>query len=132
QCKTNMHDLLVHNARIHPLSDDIAASAATTLAVDDGRITALGVPDDTPSRIRIDAGGRALLPGFIDCHTHAVYAGDRMAEHAMRLAGASYAEIAEAGGGIMTTVRATRAASETELVRASLPRVRALLDEGVT
>ena len=127
-----MHDLLVHNARIHPLTDGLAASDATTLAVDDGRISALGVPADVQARVRVDAGGRVLLPGFVDCHTHAVFAGDRMAEHAMRLAGASYAEIAEAGGGIMTTVRATRAAGEDELVRASLPRVRALLDEGVT
>ena len=73
-----------------------------------------------------------MLPGLVDCHTHLVYAGERMAEHALRLAGASYAEIAQAGGGILSTVRAVRAASEAELVDATLPRLAALLAEGVT
>ncbi|MEX0900458.1 MAG: imidazolonepropionase [Gammaproteobacteria bacterium] len=127
-----MHDLVVHNARVFPMTDGIAMAAETTVAVDDGRITALGVPADAPARRRIDAGGRALLPGFIDCHTHAVYAGDRMAEHARRLAGEDYAAIAKVGGGIMSTVRAVRAASEAQLVAESLPRIRALAAEGVT
>src|SRR5690554_5061158 len=68
QCKAYMHDLLVHNARIHPLTDGLVASDATTLAVDDGRISALGVPADVQARVRVDAGGRVLLPGFVDCH----------------------------------------------------------------
>lgn len=127
-----MHDLLIHNARVFPMTDGIAMATETTVAVAAGQIVALGVPADTPARRRIDAGGRALLPGFVDCHTHAVYAGDRMAEHARRLAGEDYAAIAKAGGGIMSTVRAVRAATEAQLVAESLPRIRTLAAEGVT
>lgn len=127
-----MFDLLVHGARLYPLDDDLGAATASTLAVHDGRIAAIGVAGDSPARRRVDAQGAALLPGFIDCHTHAVFAGDRMAEHAARLSGTAYADIAAAGGGIMSTVRAVRAATEAQLVAESLPRVRALLAEGVT
>ncbi len=127
-----MHDFLIHNARVYPMTGGLATAAETTVAIDAGRIAALGVPANTPARRRLDAGGRALLPGFIDCHTHAVYAGDRMAEHARRLAGEDYAAIAKSGGGIMSTVRAVRAASEAQLVAESLPRIRALAAEGVT
>jgi imidazolonepropionase len=80
----------------------------------------------------VDCEGRWITPGFIDCHTHLVYAGDRAAEFEMRLKGATYEEIAKAGGGILSTVRATRAADEDELVRQSLPRLDALIAEGVT
>ena len=80
----------------------------------------------------MDCEGRWITPGLIDCHTHLVYAGDRAAEFEMRLAGASYEDVARSGGGILSTVRATRAASEDELVRQSLPRLDALLAEGVT
>ena len=73
-----------------------------------------------------------MTPGLIDCHTHLVYAGQRAAEFARRTAGSSYGEIAREGGGILTTVRATRAASVAELVRQSAPRLRSLLQEGVT
>ena len=93
--------------------------------------------DDLPAALRdaprvIDCEGRWITPGLIDCHTHLVYAGDRAAEFEMRLAGASYEEIARAGGGILSTVRATRAASEEELVASALPRLDALIAEGVT
>jgi imidazolonepropionase len=81
---------------------------------------------------RVDCEGRWITPGLIDCHTHLIHAGDRAAEFEMRLAGASYEDIAKAGGGILSTVKATRAASESELVEASLPRLDALLAEGVT
>lgn len=78
------------------------------------------------------AGGGALAtPGLVDCHTHLVYGGHRANEFAMRLAGASYEEVARAGGGIVSSVKATRAASEDELVVQALPRLQALLDEGV-
>ncbi|TAD90026.1 MAG: imidazolonepropionase [Alphaproteobacteria bacterium] len=80
----------------------------------------------------IDLDGRWVTPGLIDCHTHLVYAGDRAAEFEQRLAGASYAEIAAAGGGILSTVRATRAASVPDLIAASLPRLDRLLADGVT
>ncbi|PKL98004.1 MAG: imidazolonepropionase, partial [Gammaproteobacteria bacterium HGW-Gammaproteobacteria-7] len=81
----------------------------------------------------IEAGrGGVMTPGLVDCHSHLVYAGNRAGEFEQRLEGASYAEIAKAGGGILSTVRVTRAASEDELLVQSLPRLQALLDDGVT
>lgn len=127
-----MYDLLVRNARLYPMTGNAGRAEATTLAVQDGRIAALGVSDDAPAADTLDAGGQCLLPGLVDCHTHAVFAGNRMNEHAMKQRGASYAEIAEAGGGIVSTVAAVRKASEAELVEASLPRLQALAREGVT
>lgn len=79
-----------------------------------------------------DCGGRLITPAFIDCHTHLVFGGARAAEWEMRLAGVPYAEIAKRGGGILSTVRATRALTEDQLVEAALPRLRALAAEGVT
>ncbi|MCE9566738.1 MAG: imidazolonepropionase [Planctomycetes bacterium] len=79
-----------------------------------------------------DCGGKWITPGFIDCHTHLVWAGSRAPEWELRLAGATYAEIAKRGGGILSTMRALRAASEDELVAVALPRLRALAAEGVT
>lgn len=76
--------------------------------------------------------GGVMTPGLVDCHTHLVYAGDRAAEFEQRLEGVSYEAIARAGGGILSTVRATRAASEAQLISASLPRLDALLADGVT
>jgi imidazolonepropionase len=78
-----------------------------------------------------DLSGGLVTPAFVDCHTHLVYAGDRAAEFELRLQGASYEDIARAGGGIRSTVAATRAASEDELVALALPRARALMAEGV-
>jgi len=109
---------------------EVAASGADCLAVSDGRIVAVGEPG--PARETFDAGGRAILPGFIDCHTHALWAGDRLGEHLMRLNGASYEDIARAGGGILNTVRAVRETPETQLASDAMPRLRALLREGVT
>ncbi len=80
----------------------------------------------------VDCGGRLLTPGLIDCHSHAVYAGSRAAEFEARLTGASYEEIARAGGGILSTVRAVRAASEDDLVAQSLPRIDAMIAGGAT
>ena len=80
---------------------------------------------------RHDAGGALATPGLVDCHTHLVYGGQRAHEFAMRLAGATYEEVAKAGGGIVSSVRATREASEDELFALTAPRLQALLDEGV-
>ena len=80
----------------------------------------------------IDCAGRWITPGLIDCHTHLVHAGNRAHEFELRLAGASYEEIARAGGGIVSTMKATRAASVDELVAAAMPRLDALIAEGVT
>ena len=101
---------------------DIAWLGATA---DLDRAQAQGVPAH-------DAGGAWITPGLIDCHTHAVYGGNRAAEFEQRLNGATYAEIARAGGGIVSTVRATRQASVDELVESALPRLRAIAAEGVT
>jgi imidazolonepropionase len=125
-----MYDLLVENARIYPLTAGVAPAPERSFAVSDGRIAALDARG--PARERLDAQGRCVLPGFIDCHTHALYAGDRLDEHLRKLQGATYEEISRAGGGIRTTVNAVRAASEEELVVQTLPRVMALMREGVT
>lgn len=106
------------------------------LAIDEGRIVWLGRRAELPAGLQseqtIDCGGAWMTPGLIDCHTHIVYAGNRSDEFEARLNGATYEEIARRGGGILSTVRATRSASEDELFRVSESRVRALLAEGVT
>jgi imidazolonepropionase len=97
------------------------------------RIAWVGPRRDAPPAANThDCSGLWLTPGLVDCHTHVVYAGNRSDEWEARLNGATYEDIARAGGGIMSTVRATRAASEDDLFDASLPRIRALLAEGVT
>jgi imidazolonepropionase len=105
------------------------------IAAKDGRIVHAGpaaaLPSGWDAVERIGLDGRWVTPGLIDCHTHLVYAGDRAHEFELRLAGASYEDIARAGGGILSTVTATRTASEGDLVRASLPRLDRLMAEGV-
>ncbi|MGV8932605.1 MAG: imidazolonepropionase [Luteimonas sp.] len=91
-----------------------------------------GLPDATDLTAAIDIAGQCITPGLVDCHTHAVFAGDRAGEFEQRLQGADYEQIARAGGGILSTVRHTRAASEEELLAQSLPRARALRNDGVT
>ncbi|MDP3824657.1 MAG: imidazolonepropionase [Burkholderiales bacterium] len=108
------------------------------IAVEGERIAWIGPRRDLPGTIRRrcehehDCGGALVTPGLIDCHTHLVYAGDRAHEFELRLGGASYEDVARAGGGIASTVKATRAASEAELAAQSLLRLRALMGEGVT
>lgn len=107
------------------------------LAVEDGRIAWVGARADLPAALRAgavehDAGGALITPGLIDCHTHLVYGGSRAGEFEQRLQGASYEDIARAGGGIASTVQATRAASEDDLLEQSRRRLRPLLAEGVT
>ena len=106
-----------------------------TIAALEGRILYAGPTAAAPPLTAdktIDCEGRWITPGLIDCHTHLIYAGDRAHEFELRLAGASYEEIARAGGGIVSTVHATRSASEDQLVSETLPRLDALLAEGVT
>jgi imidazolonepropionase len=102
----------------------------------DGRIAYVGADADRPAAFdrleTVDCQGRWITPGLIDPHTHLVYAGDRAHEFELRLAGASYETLARAGGGILSTLKATRAASEAELVASALPRLDALMAEGVT
>lgn len=100
-----------------------------------GRITYAGPQDALPQALLADAtdcGGRWITPGLIDCHTHLVHGGDRAAEFEMRLGGATYEEVARAGGGIVSTVKATRAASDDELFASADRRLAALVAEGVT
>ncbi|WP_407279933.1 imidazolonepropionase [Aromatoleum evansii] len=104
--------------------------------VEGGRIAKLcpseALPATDPASVRDMGRGGVMTPGLVDCHTHLVFGGNRADEFARRLEGASYAEIAQAGGGILSTVRATRAASEDELLAAALPRLAALVADGVT
>ncbi|WP_337660231.1 imidazolonepropionase [Anderseniella sp. Alg231-50] len=106
------------------------------IALDAGRIAWCGGGDDIPSHYagwqHDDLEGRLVTPALIDCHTHIVFGGDRAREFEMRLQGASYEEVARAGGGIVSTVSATRRANEQELLNSALPRVDALLAEGVS
>lgn len=130
-----MFDLIVENAKLYPMAGSARPDRPQAMAVKEGRIAGLGKDaSEFPEGARtiLDARGQLLLPGLVDCHTHAVFAGDRSDEHGMRLAGKSYAEISAAGGGIASTVTAVRQASEEQLMEQSLPRIRALMDEGVT
>ncbi|WP_432612363.1 imidazolonepropionase [Azospirillum brasilense] len=105
------------------------------IAVKDGRIAWIGAARDRPAGRAAeehDLGGRWVTPGLIDCHTHLVFGGNRAREFEMRLEGATYEEIARAGGGIASTVAATRAADEESLIASAAVRLRPLLAEGVT
>jgi imidazolonepropionase len=131
-------DRVWHNARLATLAPDrpgLGIVENGLIASEAGRIVYAGSEADTPpfeARERIDCEGRWITPGLIDCHTHLVYAGNRAREFEMRLAGASYEDIARAGGGILSTVRAMREASEEDLAEAALPRLDALIAEGAT
>ena len=131
-------DTLWHNANLMTL-DDASGGLGTivdgVIAARDGRILHAGPAAAAPTfeaDTRIDCNGRWISPGLIDCHTHLVYAGNRAGEFEQRLQGVSYAQIAKAGGGIVATVSATRQADDAALIRASLPRLDAMLAEGVT
>jgi imidazolonepropionase len=132
-------DTIWHDARLATLAPGrpgLGVIEGGAVAAKDGRIAfagpMAGLPTGWDAAHRIALDGRWVTPGLIDCHTHLVYAGDRAHEFELRLAGASYEEIARAGGGITSTVKATRAANEDDLVAATLPRLDRLLAEGVT
>jgi imidazolonepropionase len=117
----------------------VSAIPSGVLASRHGRIVFVGSEaafdasvHTTPDAVVVDAGGGTVLPGFVDPHTHVVYAGDRREELRRRLAGATYAEIAAAGGGILSTVRATREASEDALVESARVRLAEMLQCGTT
>jgi imidazolonepropionase len=123
------------NAHLATMRDDIMRIVEDgAIAAEDGRIAYVGPRAGLPAHAAdvTDCRGAWILPGLIDCHTHMVFGGNRSGEFEARLAGASYEEIARAGGGILSTMRATRAASEEELVSTALPRLDGLLREGVT
>src|SRR5438552_14239585 len=133
--------LTVGNARVATMTGPQAAAGNAPLGlIEDGavacegeRIVYVGPSAGAPAGGEIvDARGRLLTPGFVDPHTHLIYAGDRAREHAQRLAGASYLEIAQAGGGIRSTVAATRAASDEELLALARKRLRRMVRSGVT
>jgi len=106
------------------------------IGVENGMIAYVGASDQIPARFatlpRHDFGNRLVTPALIDCHTHLIHGGNRAHEFEMRLKGATYEEVARAGGGILSTVRATRAATVDELVESALPRLDGLIAEGVS
>lgn len=124
-----------HRCHLLPDADPARAIRDAALVVEQGRIAWLGPEAELPPTYgalpRHDAGNAWITPGLVDCHTHLVYGGQRAEEFAMRLAGASYEEIARAGGGIVSTVRATRAADEDTLFAQAASRLAPLLAEGV-
>lgn len=123
-------------ATMQPGAGPYGLVAAGAVAIEDARIAWCGAEADLPrdwaGAETVDLGGRLVTPALIDCHTHLVYGGNRAREFELRLQGASYEQIAHEGGGIVSSVMATRAASEGELLTMSLKRVDALLAEGVT
>lgn len=141
-------DLLIHSAaqvvtcaspngpRRGAAMCDAGVIAHGAVAITAGKIVAVGKSDDLrrvfQASDELDASGKAITPGFVDPHTHVVYAGDRVAEWELKLRGASYLEILESGGGIVSTMRATRAASLEELVAQSGKRLREMLRLGTT
>jgi imidazolonepropionase len=129
-------DRLWHDARLATMHGaGLGVVENGLIAATDGRIVYAGAASEAPAlepADRIVCDGRWITPGLIDCHTHLVYAGDRAHEFELRLKGASYEDIARAGGGILSTVRATRAATLADLIEQSRPRSNALIAEGVT
>ncbi len=141
-------DLLVHGAaQVLTLSSpggpkrgaamrELGIVPGGAVAVRDGRVLAVGPSEELCRQVRadraLDASGRVIMPGFVDPHTHLVWAGERADEFELRVAGASYMEIMAAGGGIMSTVRHTRAASVDELVAQTRPRLARMLAHGTT
>ncbi|KAA3501990.1 imidazolonepropionase [Rhizobium rhizogenes] len=131
---------LWRNARLatfDPSMEGIGAVENAVIAVRGGRIAFAGPQNDLPVDLAdadeiTDCGGRWITPSLIDCHTHLVFGGNRAMEFEMRLNGATYEEIAKAGGGIVSSVRDTRAVSEDTLVAQALPRLDTLLAEGIS
>lgn len=127
-------DTVWTNAKLLTAVSGAAPVEAGVVAAKDGRIAWVGAEADAPAfdaSQTIDCAGRWITPALIDAHTHLVHMGSRAREFELRLEGASYEEIARAGGGIVSTMRATRAASVEQMVEAALPRLDQLLAEGL-
>lgn len=134
---TNGH--IFTNARVATLREDAQGLGLidhAAIVVEHGKIAYVGSQNDLPSQFAdypvTNCGNRLITPGLIDCHTHLIHAGNRAHEFELRLEGATYEEVAKAGGGIVSSVKALRAATENDLVRETLPRLDALIAEGVT
>ena len=140
QSETKPFDYIIHNVNIATLSEQYASEDNPYGVIENGMvgvtggvITYLGDYDTgVNSKETIDAQGQWLTPGLIDCHTHLVYGGNRANEFEMRLNGVAYEEIAKAGGGIISSVKATREATEEELFQSAAKRLQSFIDEGVT
>ncbi len=128
--------MLLTHATLATMTDGYGLIPEAAVVIEGDRIAWAGPMADLPATHRSlpdhDCGGRLVTPGLIDCHTHAVFAGHRAVEFELRLKGASYEEIARAGGGILSTVTATRAASEDALLASALPRIDQLIASGAT
>ncbi|WP_224360928.1 imidazolonepropionase [Hyalangium versicolor] len=130
--------LTVEGTHREPAEQALTPRPNACVGVRGGRVAWVGLEAELPrgaigpNTEVLDAEGRMVGPGFVDPHTHLVFAGERSTEFDLRCQGATYLQIAQAGGGIVSTVRATRAASEEELIRLALPRLRRLLEHGVT
>ncbi len=140
QISTNGKLRVWRDARLATLAADLPGLGVIdkgAVVAEGGRIVFAGAEADLPAALAsaaetVDCQGRWITPGLIDCHTHLVHAGTRANEFEMRLAGATYEEVAKAGGGIVSSVKALRAASEDQLLVETLPRLDALMAEGVT
>lgn len=132
-----MFDLIIKNANLLTMANSQSTLsygllADSAVAIKQGKIAWLGNSSEAPiAKTDLDAEGKFLSPAFLDCHSHLVFAGSRAHEFEQRLTGVSYEEIAKQGGGIISTVKATRNATEQELLELALPRVKQLLAEGV-
>ncbi|MDM7930741.1 imidazolonepropionase [Tabrizicola sp.] len=128
--------MLLTHATLATMTDGYGLIPDAAVAIDGDRIVWVGPMADLPAPLTqadsIDCRGRLVTPGLIDCHSHAVHAGHRAVEFELRLQGASYAEIARAGGGILSTVTATRAATEADLLASALPRIDQMIASGAT
>jgi len=124
--------MLLKNLNLATMAGGYGLMQNAAILIEKGQIKWFGPEAEAPSSEFTNCHGALVTPGLIDCHTHLVYGGNRANEFEQRLNGADYAAIAKAGGGIMSTVRATRAASEEELLKSGLKRLDSLLAEGVT
>ena len=130
-----MHDQLLTDMLLATMVEGYGLIDRAAIALKEGRIAWVGAEVDLPGEFskfpKTSHQGRLVTPGLIDCHTHVVFGGNRAAEFEMRLKGATYEEVARAGGGIISTVKATRTSTEAELIESALPRIDAMLAEGV-